>query len=756
MKRQGSLFTLGVSLLLMGACGDGSGASEVGDPKDTQDTDTAGPYDTDFLDTEDTHRDANRTCFAHPPPPVENRLVLEEAFTHLAERGTKLRGLTALVPASADTFMVSVLGGQVLEISTDPAQTQIRTVLDLKDMLDFSSNENGLVSIALHPDFGTNGYLYAVYMVPTGTGRVWSRLGRFTRASDGTFERGSERILIDVEQRARTHHVNHIAFGPDGYLYASAGDDLRNQVANPSLTENAAQSLSSLQGKVWRIDVDGEEAGLPYAIPDDNPYVGVAGARGEVFAIGFRNPWRFHFGPDGSLYLGDVGQDAREEVDLVVAGGNYGWPFFEGVLCRKETACEDPTYLAPLVDYTLGGPRALVAGPVYTRGDAGDVAGRLIYGDYVLGHVWSVDPETPEPRLEVEGSFPISSFGQGLDGTIYALRYSTGGDGRIYSLVPAPPPTAVDTFPRRLSETGCFDPDDPRKVVEGVVPFRPAAELWSDGADKERFFAFPDNRQIEVDAEGDFEMPEGTVLIKHFGFDDRLHETRLLMHYNGRWSGYSYRWNEAQTDAELLDSQVTATLDNGVQWTWPSRSQCLTCHTEVAGLSLGLEVGQLDDQLDTLVADGWLDPGPDGVSGLRQRMPRLATPFAADGETPSASTGHRARSYLHANCAGCHQPGGLGRADIDLRIGTPFADTRLCDLEPKTSRVWDTPYNNWDAQRLLRPGSPEASILWLRLITPGYFRMPPLGSEVHHEAGVELVGDWIRERTECLTDDPLE
>lgn len=676
-------------------------------------------------------RPSNATCLALSPPPDAGRVRLERVYA-TAIAGTAARRLTHVILPSADhPGFVTRQAGFVLAFSAaDDAAASV--VLDIAGQLDLSSSENGLVSMALDPGFATNGFAYFVYTAPpAGTGRYIARVSRF-HWTGTAFDAASELMILEVPQVDVTHSVNHVAFGPDGMLYVALGDQRRTDVH--------AQSLGTLPGKVLRIDVSAAQASERYRIPSDNPFVGEG--RGEIFALGFRNPWRFTFDPlDGELLLGDVGQDRREEVDRVVAGGNYGWPAREGTLCFRTDPCEDPDFTDPLVELSHAEARAVVAGYRYRRTDVPGLEGSLVFADYVSGNVWSADAGG-DARLEVEGRFPISSIGLDAEHRPYFTRYDGAGtDGGLYRLVPNTPEPS--SFPTLLSETGCVEPSDPREPVAGMARFTPTAELWSEGAEKLRAFAIPDGTTIMVDVDGDFLLPVGSVLLKHFGFEDRLHETRLLMRTEDGWTGYSYRWNDAQTDAELLPTAVSEQLPNGVRWQYPSRSACFECHTDAAGTTLGLEAAQLEDAaLGSLLDLGHFDPSVASLAELRGtvRAP-LVAPFG------TAAVADRARSYLHANCSSCHRPGGPGRGDIDLRAETPFGDARLCNAQPNEGRIWDV--GVWDEQRIFVPGEPTHSILYLRMNTLGIFRMPPLGTDVVHSDATALMAEWIESISAC-------
>lgn len=663
-------------------------------------------------------RRRNETCHAISPPPPNERLRLVRVFENVLS-GEDARGAIELVqhPTDDSVFFLVLKSGRVLWID----RTSTRVVLDISDHTDFSAGENGLVSMAFSPRFASNGEAYIVYSAPSERAAFVSRIARVTW--NGTMFTNEE-VVLDVDQYRGSHSGNHVAFGPDGYLYYAIGDDQR--------TEANATPLN-LPGSVLRLDVEGQER---YAIPPDNPFADGVGAAPEVYAYGFRNPWRFLFESDGTMLLGDVGQDSREEIDVVVAGGNYGWPAREGTLCfLEEPPCENPDFIDPVAEVTHAEARSIVPGYRFQ--------GRTLFADFVSGTIFSFDEtrEDPDIRVEIEGRFPIVSFARSRSGAIYVVRHDpVGSEGGVYRIELAPEPEP-SSFPRLLSETGCMDPNDPRLPGPGLFPYSPEAELWSDGAEKERWLAIPDDARIDVSDDGDFELPVGTVLVKHFAFGGRLHETRLLMRTEEGWNGYSYRWNDEQTDAELLDGGYVEVLpESGVRWQYPRRSQCLECHTAAAGTSLGLEVSQLDDaELSMLVHEDYFRSGLDAAS-LRRRHPQLAAPFG------DAAVAERARAYLHANCSHCHRPGGPGRGDFDLRASVPFDQLGVCDVEP-SARLWIT--DVWEEQRLLAPAVPEHSTIYLRVGTVSSFRMPPLGTGVVDDAALELLAAWIRGISGC-------
>ena len=279
------------------------------------------------------------------------------------------------------------------------------------------------------------------------------------------------------------------------------------------------------------------------------------------------------------------------------------------------------------------------------------------------------------------------SFAEDDDGEVYAvalesrcnLQASPGGAGGPQHV----PGSPLEDRLRR--------PDDPKKPAAGVIPYGVNAPLWSDGADKERFLALPDGKTITVaDTDGDFDFPNGTVLMKTFTVGGKRIETRLFMrHDDGGWAGYTYEWIDDGSDAVLLPAGKTKTV--GTQtWTFPSRSDCVSCHTEAAGRSLGLELGQLNgdfvypshepiaNQLKTLDHIGMFDePLGKPVDQL------LAYP---DPYGTTAPLEARARAYLHSNCSNCHRPKGGGRGDMDLRFGDGVRRHEVVQRRPRGGR----------------------------------------------------------------------
>jgi uncharacterized repeat protein (TIGR03806 family) len=280
-----------------------------------------------------------------------------------------------------------------------------------------------------------------------------------------------------------------------------------------------------------------------------------------------------------------------------------------------------------------------------------------------------------------------------------------------------------------------------------LIPYAPAAPFWSDNATKERWLAIPNGTSIARGADGDFSFPNGTVLMKHFRLNNQLVETRLFMrHPDGEWAGYTYEWNAQRTDATLVQGGKTVTVGSQ-SWIFPSGNDCLTCHTEAAGRSLGLEAAQLNrdftyastgrtaNQLRTLDAITMFTT-PLGDPALQPSMP--------DPSDTSAPLAQRARAYLHTNCAQCHRTGGPTPSSIDLRYATLLSSTNACGVSPQSGDL-----GIGAAARIIAPGSAANSVLVARMNRRDANAMPPLASAIVDAQGVALVQQWINSLTTC-------
>jgi uncharacterized repeat protein (TIGR03806 family) len=721
-----------VAVVAVVACGDGGTSdapaappAEAGPAPDADGNDAArSPYGLDA-------RPSNPSCVARPRPPGASPVKFVRVF-----EAVNTYGVLAMAqrPGDASRWFAAVQGGSIIAFPSSGASPAVE-VADLGALTGEPvsiDGEGGLLSLAFHPKFAQNGRLYVSW-----TSATKSVLG-FVTSSDGGQSFTQYQTILSFERGGR-HCGGGLAFGNDGYLYASFGD--KGGGYN-------GQILSSFDAKVLRLDVDTPPPpGATYAIPDGNPFKN-GGGEPATFAWGFRNPFRIAIDrATNDLWVGDVGESAYEEIDLVRAGSNHGWPCREGAHDQDVTACATLLGLTdPVVEHahTDSASRAIMGGVVYRGATMPALSGSYVYGDFVQQdlRILSFDASTGAPTSTVvneQGPFDSwLGFPQDEAGEVYAIGGGTG----IYKLVPAATPSP-SAFPEKLSATGCFTGTQP---ASGLVPYAVNAELWSDGAEKERWLALPDGKTITISPDGHLDMPVGSVLAKTFTLGGKRVETRLFMrHEDGGWAGYSYEWNETQSDAQLLPAGKAKRVGSQT-WSYPSRSDCVRCHTAAAGRTLGLELGQLNrdvtypstqrsgNQLRTLEHIGAFD-APLG----REVTDLPAYPAPTGQGEPEA----RARAWLHANCAHCHRPGTPGRATLDLRFGTKLADTHACGA---VSLLDDLGVPD---ARILAPGSPATSLLSLRPHATNDKRMPPLASHVVDGAGLAVLDGWIRALGSC-------
>ncbi len=326
--------------------------------------------------------------------------------------------------------------GVISVMPNSPGVTLKTTFLDIQDRVDEGGTEEGLLGLAFHPEFPDSPYIYVNYTAANPNRTV---IARFT-VSDTNPDRAdatSEFPVLEVGQPFSNHNGGQLAFGPDGLLYIGLGDG--GSGGDP--LENA-QNLRVLLGKMLRIDVDTRSGNLDYGIPPDNPYVGNPnGYREEIYALGFRNPWRYSFDPvTGWLWLGDVGQGRYEEIDIVEKGKNYGWDNMEGKHCYEPmTGCDTVGLILPIFEYdhTLG-RQAITGGYVYRGTLNFDLVGSYIYADYGSGTLYALDYDGSQPAVSTElldTAMFISTFGVGEDNELYLASFSQGKIFRVSPVI---------------------------------------------------------------------------------------------------------------------------------------------------------------------------------------------------------------------------------------------------------------------------------------------------------------------------------
>lgn len=640
--------------------------------------------------------------------------------------------------------------------------------------------------IAFHPRFAENGYLYI--------GWNGSRDGGPKRTFVTRYAFDHQKVAIDprteldiISWESDGHNGGDLEFGLDGMLYITSGDG-----TSDSDTNLRGQDLTQLTAKVLRIDVDHPEPGRTYAVPPDNPFVGQEGIVPETWAYGLRNPWRIAVDPrTGHIWVGNNGQDLWEQVYFVRKGDNYGWSVYEGSHIFYANRKMGPHPLAlPAAEHHHSEARSMTGGVVYYGSRLPELYGAYIYGDHSTGRIWGIRHDGQRVtwhKLLADTTFNISGFGLDSRGELLILDHRGRKEGAIYTLEPTPSQeTARPPFPRRLSESGLFADVARHQMVEGVIPYAVNAPLWSDGAHKERFLAIPESAlagfQINLADRNGWHFPDGTVLIKSFALEmvrgdptsRRWIETRFLTRQEGEWAGYSYRWNAEQTDAELvpaegMDEELTIRVPGPAQdpalevprrWRYPSRVECMVCHSRAANFVLGLSTAQMNrwhdyggiaaHQFQVLADLGLIQSRPRRAGAAGQAASRSAPgalPATAEDPWPKLADPYderlpleaRARAYLHANCAMCHVQAGGGNAQMDLSYTATLEKMNVVDVVPLHHK-FDLP-----EARLVAPGHPERSVLLFRMQQrgTGSGQMPPLATYQVDEAAVDLIRRWI-------------
>ncbi len=326
----------------------------------------------------------------------------------------------------SDRIFIAEQGGIIKVFQNDENTTSSETFLDISTKINTNANEQGLLGLAFHPDFDSNGYFYINYTPNAGLS-VTSRF-QVSSGNSNMADPNSELVLLEIPQPFTNHNGGQLAFGLDGYLYIASGDG--GSGGDP---DNNAQDLSNLLGAVLRIDVNTTSNGLNYAIPQSNPFLGLDNTRGEIYAYGLRNPWRMSFDPQtNNLWSGDVGQDEREEINIINSGGNYGWKRFEGTFCFSGD-CDDSGLVEPIFEYAHNGnDQSITGGYVYRGNQTQSLRGKYIYADFVDGRIWALESDTgsPDNQLLLNANLNISSFGVDSNNELYICAF----DGTIYQL----------------------------------------------------------------------------------------------------------------------------------------------------------------------------------------------------------------------------------------------------------------------------------------------------------------------------------
>jgi glucose/arabinose dehydrogenase len=381
---------------------------------------------------------------SQPAPPVT--LTVQQVFASLPSFSSPVAMLQA--PGDNTRWFVVEQGGRVLVVANNPAVAVATVFVDIDGMDRVTSGgETGLLGMAFHANFPADRRVYLFYSHTDATLGLVSRLSEFTTPDNGlTLDPDSERVLLTVEKPGTesNHNGGGIAFGPDGFLYVGLGDGGGGNDQHGSIGN--AQLLTTLLGKMLRIDVEGTTGAFLYGIPPTNPFAAsttLCGTDGtgtqscpEIFAVGLRNPWRWSFDRlTGQLWVGDVGQGALEEVDRVTLGGNYGWRCFEGTRNTGLACGSPPNPQPPVAEYGRNVGTSTTGGYVYRGSAIAALVGRYVFGDFVSGRIFNI-AGTTQPTLtltQTDGfasGLNISSFSEGNDGELYVVHYG----GELYQI----------------------------------------------------------------------------------------------------------------------------------------------------------------------------------------------------------------------------------------------------------------------------------------------------------------------------------
>lgn len=381
-------------------------------------------------------------------PPIDGELPLKtvlafpklqwEGWQAVDEDGTINRPLRILeltyAPGDGKRLFALDQGGLIYTFDNNPKVEQAKIFLDLRDEVSQwdkpGGNEQGLLGLALHPKYLSNGEVYVYYTRPKTHESVVSRF-RVSGSDPLKADPKSEEVLMEFKQPFQNHNGGSIEFGPDGKLYIGLGD---GGARNDPLS--SGQNPSQYLGSILRIDVDSKSANLPYAIPSDNPFVSVSGVRPEIYAYGLRNPWRIAFDKTtGRLWTADVGQDLWEEINIITKGGNYGWSIREASFPfgKRSPSEEAAQPIDPIWAYDHNAGKSVTGGRVYNSNRIPELKGKYLYADYVSGRVWALSYEEGKSEAVrneqiVAGGLPVMAFGEDASGEVYFMIDSARGE----------------------------------------------------------------------------------------------------------------------------------------------------------------------------------------------------------------------------------------------------------------------------------------------------------------------------------------
>jgi putative heme-binding domain-containing protein len=635
-------------------------------------------------------------------------------------------------------------GGKIWSLPRDLSASTKDLMIDLKVKYPKLDHAYGL---AFHPRWRETKEVFLTYTLGAGI-EDGTKLSRFKLSS-------IDPIIVDPasEETVLTwlsggHNGAHLQFGPDGMLYITTGDA---EVPAPPDPRNTGQDNSDLLSSILRIDVNKRDAGKAYAVPADNPFLGKPNVRPEIWAFGFRNPWKISFDAKGRLWCGDVGWELWEMIHLIGRGTNHGWSAMEATQSIKPELLSP---LAPITPPAVAHPHteaaSITGGYAYHGKALPELDGAYIYGDYETGKIWALWHDgTKITRHEEIADTPhkIVTFGLLDDGEIVYAHW--GKPSTFHRLIRNPATGQPSSFPRKLSETGLFADMKLQTTAEGVHEFSVTEPMWQDRLVGRRYIALPAETKVEATltkkpdgsvSGSKVAWPKDAVLAKTLSTPDatsRRVETQLL-HFDGEtWNGYSYRWSDDQTDAELVgvngaEQEVPIPGAASERHRFHARAECARCHTPWTGFALGFQPQQL-----SLLSGQPVREAAVGFGLVNEAFFDASASRTVSSHDRETDLELRARSWLHANCAHCHRQHGGGSVALKVNIDLPLAETELIGEKPLRGDM------GIEDARLIAPGAPWRSALLARIARTGAGRMPIIGSHEVDDHGYDLLWDWI-------------
>jgi glucose/arabinose dehydrogenase len=542
--------------------------------------------------------------------------------------------ITAHIPNSDQLLVITLPGGgyngatKIQRMTDDPKVRSFDLWLDSIDVV---------YQIEFHPRWAENGYVYlgsnGPHNVPGPEKKT--RIVRYTMDTKLPYKVDPKSATTIIEVVSNGHNGGVCVFGHDGMLYVTTGDG-----TSDSDTNIVGQDMSSLLAKVLRIDVDHPDPGKAYSVPKDNPFVNLKSARPEIWSLGYRNPWRLCVDQKtGHLWLGQNGQDLWEQAYLVKKGDNAGWSVTEGSYPFYPNRSQAPAAIVkPTVEHHHSEARSLTGGFVYYGKKYPELVGHYIYGDYSTGKIWAVkhDGEKVLSHREIcDSHLTITGFGVDAKGEILIADFQKEKGG-LFTLVTTPPEMRGMTFPKKLSDSGLFESVKGHVMKPALIPYSVNAVLWSDGTAKQRWLGLPGDTKIDYKKNRGWEFPDQTVIVKSFHLDTvegdptsrRWIETRFLTKQGTEWYGYSYAWNDEQSEGTLIEAKgtdreytiKTKAGEKKLNWHYPSRSECMVCHSRAANWVLGFTELQFNHAHTYLPSPSGRGAGGEGLLATKENQ----------------------------------------------------------------------------------------------------------------------------------------